>query len=682
MRSDAARPAPFESAIDQLTAELDWLDRRLALHVAGLRRAGRFNDDPLRGLYIGDAEAAALLAGAGPAVADPAMEALALHRAVLDARADDSPDLPLGRVARGFGLDGIDRAALLIAAAPAVDRRYSTLFAYAQNDVGRRLPTPELMLALLLEDREARLAGLVRFTAAAPLRRFGLVTVPEAELARPLADRGLAVAEHLAAVLLGETAVDPMLAGRISALPPGLPDEPLLQARALAALASGAAVVLFEGPADAGQHAAAQAAAAAHGLALLAVSAGISATADDAMHIDVEARLRQAAILIEAAAGEGGGAAMHALAMALAMASGGRPLFISARPGGIDIPALAALVPLAVIRLDPAPVQRRAAWWAAADHAADSVTLARASRLGPMGIAQVMARQPGDLAAAAAAYTGGRLPVIARRVTPAAGWDDLLLPARQRRQLDELAAMQAHWPRVIGDWGFATVTPCPQNCVALFTGPSGTGKTMAAGLVATAGGVPLYRVDLAAVFDKYIGETEKQLDRLFDAADAAAAALLFDEADALFSKRTETRDSHDRYANLSTAYLLQRIEAHDGLVILTSNLPGNIDDAFARRLAAVVAFPMPGVAERRALWMRAFPAAAPLDGDLDLDAIAETFELSGGNIRNIAIAAAYCAASDGVAIGRRHVLGAVARELEKLGRAPIAADFGVLASEF
>ena len=201
---------------------------------------------------------------------------------------------------------------------------------------------------------------------------------------------------------------------------------------------------------------------------------------------------------------------------------------------------------------------------------------------------------------------------------------------------------------------------------------------MAASIVAAAADLDLYRVNLAAVFDKYIGETEKQLDRLFEAAADAGVALLFDEADVLFGSRTEVRDSHDRYANLSVAYLLQRVESHEGLVVLASNLPRNMDEAFARRLSHVVPFPMPDPALRRALWKGAFPPSAELDPEVDLPEIAATFELSGGNIRNAALAAAYLAAAEGGAIAMPHLLRAITRELEKMGRAPIAADFGRL----
>lgn len=668
MRHESVRHMGFASPLDHLKAELDWLDRRLAAHVSFLRRTGRFNEDPLRGLYVSDAEAGALLEAAELESADA--DIFTLQRAALDTRSDGGASLPLARIARVFGLDTVERATLVIAAAPAIERRYGSLFAFAQNDVGRRLPTPDLILSLLCRERASRHAGLARFTADAPLLRHGLITISEAEQGRALADRGLTVDDRIVAVLLGDNRPDPRLASCLIDLPESLPEEPELAARITAAIDGGADCILFEGARDGGQHAAVRRWLAAQDWGLLVADAG--RVGDLVGPLAREARLQQAAILLETSV-----AGVERVAAELT--SPDRPLFISAKPGHCDGATLGARTALAVIPISAGPIQRRARWWQEvlpSERSDAAGALAQRNRLGPVGIARVRARLRRDVSLAAAAHVSGHLPALARRVEPRWRWDALLLPDRQRRQLEELAGMLVHWQRVIVDWGFSATAPRPQNVVAMFSGPSGTGKTMAASLVAATADIPLYRVDLSAIFDKYIGETEKHIDDLFDLAESAGAAILFDEADILFGKRTETQDSHDRYANLSTAFLLQRIEEHDGLVILTSNMPGNVDEAFARRLACSITFPLPGLAERRAMWRRAFPGGAPLDPALDLDAVAETFELSGGNIRNAALAAAYLAAADSPVIGQRHVLGAITRELEKLGRVPIAADFG------
>jgi len=210
---------------------------------------------------------------------------------------------------------------------------------------------------------------------------------------------------------------------------------------------------------------------------------------------------------------------------------------------------------------------------------------------------------------------------------------------------------------------------------ALFTGEPGTGKTMAAEVVAADLGLDLYVIDLSSVVDKYIGETEKNLERIFAGAEGVNGVLFFDEADALFGKRSEVSDAHDRYANLEVAYLLQRMERFDGLAILATNLRANLDEAFARRLSLLVEFTRPDAAHRRTLWQR-YLAAVPLDPDMDLDFCASAFEITGGDIRNIAVTAAYRAAAGGGRVDMAVLVRAVQAEYRKLGRLCVEAEFG------
>jgi SpoVK/Ycf46/Vps4 family AAA+-type ATPase len=202
---------------------------------------------------------------------------------------------------------------------------------------------------------------------------------------------------------------------------------------------------------------------------------------------------------------------------------------------------------------------------------------------------------------------------------------------------------------------------------------------MAASVIARDLGLDLFRVDLATVISKYVGETERNLDRIFSAAHGSNAVLLFDEADALFGKRSEVRDAHDRYANVEVAYLLQRMEAHPGAVVLTTNLRSNVDDAFLRRLDLLVDFPLPNPADRRRIWRRLLPAEAPLAADVDVDVLAGRFELTGGAIRNCALAAAFLAADEGADLAMRHLVHAIALELRKHGRLTLDSDFAGIA---
>jgi SpoVK/Ycf46/Vps4 family AAA+-type ATPase len=262
------------------------------------------------------------------------------------------------------------------------------------------------------------------------------------------------------------------------------------------------------------------------------------------------------------------------------------------------------------------------------------------------------------------AQTRPRLDDLAQRIEPAASWDDLVLPPAQKETLREVAAQVRQRARVYDEWGYARKSTRGLGISALFSGASGTGKTMAAEVLASELRLDLYRIDLSSVVSKYIGETEKNLRRLFDAAEGAGVILLFDEADALFGKRSEVRDSHDRYANIEVSYLLQRMEAYRGLAILTTNLRSALDPAFQRRLRFVVEFPFPEAAERAEIWRRTFPEETPVS-DLDVARLAR-LGIAGGNIANIAMRAAFLAADSDEPVRMEHILRATRSEYAKL----------------
>jgi hypothetical protein len=259
-----------------------------------------------------------------------------------------------------------------------------------------------------------------------------------------------------------------------------------------------------------------------------------------------------------------------------------------------------------------------------------------------------------------------RLDDLAQRIAPVARWEDLVLPEAQKQLLRHITAHVRQRRQVYETWGFAAKSLRGLGISALFTGASGTGKTMAAEVLANELQLDLYRIDLSQVVSKYIGETEKNLRRVFDGAEEGGAILLFDEADALFGKRSEVKDSHDRYANIEVSYLLQRMEAYRGLAILTTNLRDALDTAFLRRIRFIVTFPFPDAAQRTEIWRRIFPAETPTAG-LDYSQLAR-LSVAGGNIRNIALGAAFLAADAGEAVGMRHVLRAARGEYAKLER--------------
>jgi len=336
----------------------------------------------------------------------------------------------------------------------------------------------------------------------------------------------------------------------------------------------------------------------------------------------------------------------------------------------------------------PAPAEQIAAWDAALPAGTDHLSPQLAAQFNlnlPTihGLAQeVLNQAPTDLEPslsdrlwqACLAFTRPRLDTLAQRIVPKATWDDIVLPPDQIRFLRHIADQVEQRSTVYEDWGFRRRSSRGLGITVLFSGESGTGKTMAAEILANHLQLNLYRIDLSAVVSKYIGETEKNLRRLFDAAEDGGAVLFFDEADALFGKRSEVRDSHDRYANIEVSYLLQRLEAYQGLAILATNMKSGLDEAFTRRLRFSVIFPKPDQAHREQIWKKIFPPEMPI-GELDYGYLAAKFNLAGGSIYNIALNAAFMAAHAGTPVSMPHVLEAVRIELAKVGRLSNEKDF-------
>jgi hypothetical protein len=335
--------------------------------------------------------------------------------------------------------------------------------------------------------------------------------------------------------------------------------------------------------------------------------------------------------------------------------------------------------------------ERHASWAVALGEMAHQVPLSRAVaayhltpeqvRVAADGAVQrAMARgatlEAEDLQAGARAQNSSGLQKLAHRITPRADWDDLVVPRAVDRQLRSIAGRVRQRGRVFAEWRLGSTSSRSQGVTALFAGDSGTGKTMSAEVVARSLGLDLYVIDLSSVVDKYVGETEKNLDRIFAEAERVNGVLLFDEADAIFGKRSEVKDARDRYANVEVAYLLQRMEQFGGLAILTTNLRANVDEAFLRRIDVLVEFPVPDARSRARLWAKQLTPQLPVSGDIDLEFLASSFEMSGGNIRNVVLAAAFEAAEEEVAVSMAHIVRATAGEYRKLGRLCVEPEFG------
>ena len=324
----------------------------------------------------------------------------------------------------------------------------------------------------------------------------------------------------------------------------------------------------------------------------------------------------------------------------------------------------------------PTPTEQRQLWQTGLGDRADAWqpsinTLVSQFNLNPSAIQTVClqsqtAKTPASLWDLCRSQARPRLDELAQRIDAKATWDSLILPKKEQATIQELSAHVAQRSQVYEDWGFSSKSSRGLGISALFAGASGTGKTTAAEVIAQDLKLDLYRIDLSAVVSKYIGETEKNLRRIFDAAEGGGAILLFDEADALFGKRSDVNDSKDRYANMEVSYLLQRMEAYRGLAILTTNLKNSLDQAFLRRLRFVVQFPFPDVKQRTEIWRQVFPAETPTQ-DLVYERLAK-LSITGGNIRNIALNAAFLAAADQQPVMMSHVLQAAKREYLKLER--------------
>jgi hypothetical protein len=606
---------------------------------------GHDPSDRFRSLYLTPADAIAAVSPAAT-VHDAA--------AVAELAEEDA----LGLVRR-FGLEPLDHALVVLALIPDIEPRLGRAFAYLNDDIAMERPTIDLALRLLVGELDARLAAASRLAARAPLVHLGLVDRPRLT-PTPALGEPLLAAPGLVAWVLGDHA----LADRLPDARLVLPRPSGLEAHQIAPLQTAwdrlcrdswpPQLGLAGGDAEVRRRVAASLAARL-GAPLLAVE--LDPAAPDAATRRADARreglLRDAVLLIEGdprgledypgpAIGDEGMGDLPVLAVPPLTSSGRQVLWESVLgPGEVAETASTRLL------LDAAGIQR-------------TTDLARNAAAGE-GRQVTMA----DVAIAARHDARYRLAHLATAIEPRASFADLVLPDAVVEQLQTLVDRVAHRSRVRDEWGFGGRRGA-LGVSALFAGPSGTGKSMAAEVIAAELDLPLWRVDLARVVSKYIGETEKNLDAVFDAAEASAAAILFDEADALFGKRSEVQDAHDRYANLEVAYLLQRMETYSGVAILSTNLLRHLDDAFARRLTFTIHFPFPDAELRRRLWENAWPAAAPL-GDLDPVALADEHLLSGANIANAALHAAHLAAADGGVIDEGHVRDAIHLERTKLG---------------
>ncbi|WP_159774638.1 ATP-binding protein [Streptomyces sp. HM190] len=655
---------PVPDVSRALLARLDLIRDRAAVLVERRSATDPTAGDPLRGMYLTEDAVRHLL---GRADAEPADSRGAAEPA--DAPTPAATTAAADRLAllvERHALTELDTALLLIALAPDVDRVFEALYGYLNDDVSRRRATTGLALDVC--GAPVHLAwARARFHPSAPLRALGLVEVEEPE--RPFLSRTLRVPDRLVAHLLGDDTPDAALAAYLRPLdePSGPYDEEFTHKLA-ARLSAGPMVAYLRErrPGD--------------GPALAA--AALRAAGLDALHVihsgDVprpallrEARLRRCALVVSELPDDPAPLIRELTTPDIPV------LFVGERPYD---PQWCDRDPL-VLEVPRRSAGAGAEWSAALGEppAFDLAAAVAPYRLGADGIARV-ARAAREVAAfegtpmtaahlrlAARQQSASGLERHARRIRPDVGWADLVLPDQPLAQLRELALRARHRDRVLGDWRLSAGGGRGRGVLGLFAGESGTGKTLSAEVVAAELGLDLYVVQLSSTVDKYVGETEKNLERIFTEADRTDAVLLFDEADAVFGRRSEVKDSHDRYANMESAYLLQRLESFDGIALLTTNLRANIDEAFTRRLDLVVDFPFPDARQRLALWRHSL-AGVPCAADADPGGCARDFELAGGSIRSAVVTAAYAAVGRGEPVTTADLLEGARREYRKAGR--------------
>lgn len=692
-----------------LQAYLKRLDLILSVAVEHARSAGFDPDNEFQGLFISEEEINRYLSlnpGSGfwgnhesiqaHEAIQPTLLQIQEHMSNLEHEAQQQGiDLRLHRIQRLLGLSVDDMELLIVALAPAIDRRYERIFGYLQDDVTKRRPTVNLALNLFGENWPRRTALLERLSDDAPLitqQIINLVHDPSDSHAL-FSNYMLKIDYQIVRYLQGIDSIpknwQSFLTSKIDA-PSRLEDlilDEASKARLFRNYADHLPIFYLHGQYGSGRKSVAVALAFQYGLQFLSINLyTVQQLGQDLNIVKLffrEGRLRGALLYI--AGWETIWDDDHEIPTWLWHELLSYPYIVvlsSAKewePRGTTRSRLIVRQEMGIPEYTD-----RVQHWQRHMHT-DHLNIAelaykfkltagqiRDAVYGAYDIAYGEGRQQpelSDLYRSSRSQSSRRLTSLAVKIKPRYTWDNIVLPNSRVQQLREICDQVQHAVRVYDEWGFKGRAAGTHGLTALFAGQSGTGKTMSAEIIANELGLELFKVDLSSVVSKYIGETEKNLAVIFDEATQSNAILFFDEADALFGKRSEVKDSHDRYANIETGYLLQRMEAYDGIAILASNLRQNLDEAFTRRLDFMVEFPFPEEDDRLKIWKVSFPENAPLDKEVDLVEIANRYRMAGGNIRNAAMASAFLAAADTKGtITMKHIMHAIRREHQKMGK--------------
>ncbi|MCP4361654.1 MAG: ATP-binding protein [Chloroflexi bacterium] len=699
---------PIQDNLSHLLAALAVVDVRVKWAVARARANGLNPQDEFRGLYISDEQVEQMLGynigqhlwssanGHGPNGhewhwPDLILQAQQQWQAHTQAAREMGVFMRLDHLIHAFALTPEETDAFLLTLAPEIDPRYTHIYAYLQDDVTRKRPSVDLLLNLLTENFSQKLQQRWLFGRNGRLLQTRLLQLSGSD--KELLAQTVRPSPHILEYLLGDNQLDEKLCAncaRLIVADETLPRRLTPQFLAQLTQANNTAEELpplfaFSGIYGTGKQEAARHLAATQHQPLLIVNCAALGEKEEAIGSLIQRVLRD-------------GRLYHAtlyLTHWQTILQDGRPpqnIFraMMAYPHTIIVAGDTAWQPanhlhrrpvFAVNFTVPDYDGRLHIWRSHLPEAGlDLTAVANHFRFTPGQIEDAIATardlaqwrseplSEADLFAASRTHSNQNLSTLAAKIKPRYTWDDIILPSDTFNQLREMVNTVHRRPTVYGEWGFDRKLALGKGLSSLFAGESGTGKTMSADIMAGELGLDLYKVDLSTVVSKYIGETEKNLDRIFTEAATSNAILFFDEADAIFGKRSEVKDSHDRYANIEISYLLQRMEAYDGVVILATNMRANLDDAFTRRLHFAIEFPFPEAEDREHIWRVNFPPETPTAADVDFKLLAQRYPVAGGNIRNIILAAAFLAAETHEPVGMRHLMHAARREYQKIGR--------------
>lgn len=629
--------------------------------------------------------------------------------------------LALPQLCHLFGLSPFEEQSVLICLAPELDRRYEKLYAYLQDDITRKKPGVDLILNLLCPTREEMITARSYFLPQAPLFKSRILQVIQDSQnpQPPLLSRFLKLDDRIVNFLLEVGTLDQHIEPFSKLVYPkaGLKEVPLsqeLKTRLLSLTQTHLAnlneqpnklIYYLYGPYGVGKKSLAKAIC--HELKVPLVVSDVEELLTRELPFEETIRLvfregllQPAAIYLKGFHRLLNGEEKHLSHLKILVRTIEQFSWLTFLSGEKIWEPAGLFNHNTFLKVEfPVPdyAARTEFWKAVTDERfrfsreVDCSTLATKFRFtsGQIKDASVAAqnlarmRQSGnleitmhDLYQGCRAQCNQKLGTLAQKITPKYTWEDIVLSEDNLWQLHAICDQVKYRHRVYGEWGFDQKLSLGKGLNALFSGPSGTGKTMAAEIIANALQLDLYKIDLSGVVSKYIGETEKNLSKIFHEAESSNAILFFDEADALFGKRSEVKDAHDRYANIEISYLLQKMEEYEGISILATNLKKNMDDSFLRRLHFLVEFPFPDENYRRLIWKNMFPQDTPISKDIDFEFISTRFKIAGGNIKNIAVNAAFLAAGNSGAVNMKDIIQATKQEYQKIGRPYIKSDFG------